>query len=57
MSGLVDEAVSAGARVITGGSVDSDQPQFYQPTLLADVTSEMSCAKSEIFGPVAACLR
>ena len=45
----VDEAVSQGARVLTGG--DGDGP-FFQPTLIADVRPEMRVCREEIFGPV-----
>jgi acyl-CoA reductase-like NAD-dependent aldehyde dehydrogenase len=45
----VDEAVSQGAKVLTGG--EGDGP-FFQPTLLADVTPEMKVCREEIFGPV-----
>lgn len=41
-----------GARVVTGGSA-LDRPGFWvQPTVLADVTPEMTVAREEIFGPV-----
>jgi acyl-CoA reductase-like NAD-dependent aldehyde dehydrogenase len=45
----VDEAVSQGARVLTGG--EGDGP-FFQPTLIADVRPEMRVCREEIFGPV-----
>jgi acyl-CoA reductase-like NAD-dependent aldehyde dehydrogenase len=45
----VKEAVSEGAKVLTGG--EGDGP-FYQPTLIADVEPEMKVCKEEIFGPV-----
>jgi acyl-CoA reductase-like NAD-dependent aldehyde dehydrogenase len=45
----VNEAVSQGAEVLTGG--DGDGP-FFQPTLLSDVTPEMKVCREEIFGPV-----
>jgi acyl-CoA reductase-like NAD-dependent aldehyde dehydrogenase len=45
----VKEAVSQGARILSGG--EGDGP-FYQPTLLADVDPEMKVCKEEIFGPV-----
>ena len=53
IAGMVDAAVSAGATATTGGKVaDRDRGYFYEPTVLADVTSEMSVARDEIFGPV-----
>ena len=49
IDGWVKEAVSEGAKVLTGG--EGDGP-FYQPTLIADVEPEMKVCKEEIFGPV-----
>jgi acyl-CoA reductase-like NAD-dependent aldehyde dehydrogenase len=45
----VQEAVSQGAEVLTGGT--GEKP-FFQPTLLADVKPEMRVCREEIFGPV-----
>ena len=54
--GRIDEGVAAGARVVTGGGAASvpglEDGFFVQPTVLADVTNEMSVAREEIFGPV-----
>lgn len=45
-----------GATVVAGGSrIDDDEHDnghFIEPTVLADVTSEMTVAQEEIFGPV-----
>jgi aldehyde dehydrogenase (NAD+) len=49
IKGWVDEAVSQGAKVLTGG--EGDGP-FFQPTLIADVRPEMKVCREEIFGPV-----
>ena len=51
----VDDAVAKGARVVVGGSRQGER--FYTPTVLADVTSEMVCAREETFGPVAPVFR
>jgi len=51
----VDAAVSAGARVLAGGSGHHDN--FVIPTVLADVTDEMDIATAETFGPVACVTR
>ncbi|BAU31049.1 aldehyde dehydrogenase family protein [Microcella alkaliphila] len=49
----VSEGVAAGARLVTGGApARSDAGRFYQPTVFADVTPDMSIAREEIFGPV-----
>ena len=47
----VADALAKGARVVVGGNKVGER--FYTPTVLADVTSEMLCAKEETFGPVA----
>ncbi|WP_298584587.1 benzaldehyde dehydrogenase [uncultured Kocuria sp.] len=47
---IVQETAIAGARVVAGGSHDG---LFYRPTVLADLTHEMTAWKDEIFGPVA----
>ncbi|WPG36249.1 NAD-dependent succinate-semialdehyde dehydrogenase [Variovorax sp. EBFNA2] len=54
---LVDEARSQGARVLAGGVVHVLGGNFYTPTVLADVTSEMAVVREEIFGPVAPLMR
>ncbi len=51
----VADAVSKGARVVVGGQRTGDR--FYTPTVLANVTSEMRCAREETFGPVAPVFR
>jgi acyl-CoA reductase-like NAD-dependent aldehyde dehydrogenase len=45
----VDEAVAAGARVLTGGTRDG---AAYAPTVLADVPPTAKVAREEVFGPV-----
>jgi succinate-semialdehyde dehydrogenase / glutarate-semialdehyde dehydrogenase len=50
---LVADAVSKGARVLTGGKVPSGDGYFYPPTVLADVPSDAEILQNEIFGPVA----
>jgi succinate-semialdehyde dehydrogenase / glutarate-semialdehyde dehydrogenase len=51
----VADALAKGARVVVGGSRAAAQfgERFYTPTVLADVTADMLCAKEETFGPVA----
>lgn len=49
----VADAVAHGARILTGGRRHAKGGTFYQPTVLADVTPAMLCAREEIFGPVA----
>jgi succinate-semialdehyde dehydrogenase/glutarate-semialdehyde dehydrogenase len=54
---LVADAVSKGARVVTGGTRHALGGTFYEPTLLADVTADMRLAREEVFGPVAPLFR
>ncbi len=49
---LVEEALSSGAKCEIGGKRISGQ--FFAPTVLTDVTKNMSVANEEIFGAVAA---
>ncbi len=51
----VDDALALGARLLTGGRRLSGQ--FYAPTVLADATADMRCAREETFGPLAPVFR
>ena len=51
----VADALAKGARVVTGGARQGER--FFTPTVLADVSSDMLCAKEETFGPVAPVFR
>jgi succinate-semialdehyde dehydrogenase / glutarate-semialdehyde dehydrogenase len=54
-AGHVDDAVSRGATVLTGGHKRPDLgPFFFEPTVLTGVTSDMACDSEETFGPVIA---
>jgi aldehyde dehydrogenase (NAD+) len=55
VEGFVDAGVAEGARVAFGGNRPAGLPRgyFFEPTLFADVRSEMTIAQEEIFGPVA----
>lgn len=57
VSELVQEAVSLGARVLTGGTPQSGVGYFYPPTVMVDVRDKARCFSEEIFGPVAAIAR
>ncbi|RDI72523.1 succinic semialdehyde dehydrogenase [Halopelagius longus] len=51
----VEDAREKGATVLTGGRRRTDAgPYFYDPTVLTDVTPEMTLSGEETFGPVAA---
>ena len=47
----VQDAVAKGARLLTGGKRMTGQ--FFEPTVVADATADMLCAKEETFGPFA----
>jgi succinate-semialdehyde dehydrogenase/glutarate-semialdehyde dehydrogenase len=55
----VADALAKGARLLTGGRrVDGlGSARFYAPTVLADATPDMLCAREETFGPVAPVFR
>jgi succinate-semialdehyde dehydrogenase/glutarate-semialdehyde dehydrogenase len=49
----VQDALAQGARLLTGGSrLTKLGPNFYAPTILADVTQDMRVMREETFGPV-----
>jgi len=49
----VEDAIARGARVLTGGCrLPELGKNFYQPTVLAEVTQEMRIMREETFGPV-----
>jgi acyl-CoA reductase-like NAD-dependent aldehyde dehydrogenase len=55
---LVTSAVKQGARLLCGGKrVHAEQGNFFEPTILADVTPEMDIAREELFGPVMLLMR
>ncbi|RBP32544.1 succinate-semialdehyde dehydrogenase/glutarate-semialdehyde dehydrogenase [Marinobacter pelagius] len=53
----VDDAVGKGARVAGGGQPHDRGPNFFTPTVLADVTPDMAVATEETFGPLAPVFR
>ncbi len=57
VEGLVNDAATHGARILTGGRRHDAGPNYYAPTVLGDVTPEMPIAQEEIFGPVAPLFR
>ncbi|MCP3731048.1 NAD-dependent succinate-semialdehyde dehydrogenase [Sphingomonas sp. MG17] len=50
----VDDALEKGARLLCGGAPHPAGPNFFEPTVLADVTPAMRIFREETFGPVAA---
>jgi succinate-semialdehyde dehydrogenase/glutarate-semialdehyde dehydrogenase len=53
----VADALKHGAKVILGGKRHPLGGNFFEPTILADVTSDMLVAREETFGPVAPLFR
>ena len=51
-AGMVQEAEAQGARVATGGRKLNRPGAFLEPTVLDGVTSDMTIAQDEVFGPV-----
>ena len=49
LSDLVQDAVAAGAKLLTGGTADGP---CFAPTVLADVTPDMRAWREESFGPI-----
>ncbi|WP_304995838.1 NAD-dependent succinate-semialdehyde dehydrogenase [Salinispirillum sp. LH 10-3-1] len=54
---LVEDARSKGATVVMGGARHELGGNFYQPTVLTNVTPDMAVAQEEIFGPVSPLFR
>lgn len=48
----VDEAVKYGAKLHTGGKRGTDKGFYFEPTVLTEVTHQMSVMVDESFGPV-----
>jgi succinate-semialdehyde dehydrogenase/glutarate-semialdehyde dehydrogenase len=51
------DAVSQGAKILTGGRRHPLGRNFYEPTVLAEVTPAMKIAHEETFGPIAPLFR
>ncbi|MDQ2934835.1 MAG: aldehyde dehydrogenase family protein [Chloroflexota bacterium] len=48
----VDDAISSGARALTGGKRVEGPGDYYEPTVLVDVDHSMKVMREETFGPV-----
>jgi acyl-CoA reductase-like NAD-dependent aldehyde dehydrogenase len=48
----VDDAVKKGARVLAGGNRIHRKGNYFEPTILTEVTHEMLVMKEESFGPI-----
>lgn len=49
----VQDTLAEGATLLLGGKKATGAGNFYEPTVLADVTDQMTSFKQELFGPVA----
>jgi acyl-CoA reductase-like NAD-dependent aldehyde dehydrogenase len=54
---LVKDALARGAHALVGGKRRSGRGQFFEPTILVDVTTDMAIMKEELFGPVMCIMR
>jgi betaine-aldehyde dehydrogenase len=54
VSGFVERARSAGAKILTGGRIPQEFPQgyYYEPTIIADADQKSEIIQDEVFGPV-----
>ena len=53
----IESAIKEGARIVCGGKRAAEKGYFLQPTVIADVTHDMTVAREEIFGPAAVILK
>jgi len=53
----VDDAISKGANVTAGGKRHALGGNFFEPTVLTDVTPDMVVAREETFGPISPLFR
>jgi betaine-aldehyde dehydrogenase len=53
VKGFVDDAISKGANIITGGSdIENMEGFYYMPTILTNISDSMKITQEECFGPV-----
>ncbi|MCU0282619.1 MAG: NADP-dependent succinic semialdehyde dehydrogenase [Candidatus Nanopelagicales bacterium] len=57
VAAMVDDARGKGASVLCGGRALEGPGWFYQPTVVADLTTDMAMFAEEVFGPVAGLYR
>ncbi len=53
LHGQVQATLDEGATLLLGGNKVAGAGNYYEPTVLADVTDQMTSFKQELFGPVA----
>ncbi|PMJ99979.1 NAD-dependent succinate-semialdehyde dehydrogenase [Vibrio sp. 10N.261.55.A7] len=54
MESFVNDAVEKGATILTGGKKHQLEGNYFEPTLIKNISSSMRIANEEIFGPIAA---
>lgn len=54
--GYVQQGLKEGARALSGGTPHEGSGYFVKPTVLVDVTPDMTVVREEIFGPVVAAM-
>ncbi|HSV53121.1 MAG TPA: aldehyde dehydrogenase family protein [Burkholderiaceae bacterium] len=52
VSGFVERAVAAGAKLLWGGEKHPYGPQYYKPTMLTNLKQDDEIVQNEVFGPV-----
>ncbi|MEX0343650.1 MAG: NAD-dependent succinate-semialdehyde dehydrogenase [Rhizobiaceae bacterium] len=52
VEGMIADAKAKGGRVVAGGERHELGGTFFQPTVIADASSDMRFTKEEIFGPI-----
>lgn len=52
LAGQVKDALSKGARLLCGGKALDGPGNYFEPTVLVDVTHDMDVMKEESFGPI-----
>ncbi len=53
LNSQVKDSIKEGAEIITGGEQMDGKGYFYKPTVIKNVTTKMTLAQEEVFGPVA----
>lgn len=51
LQNLLNDALEKGGQIVFGGKTEISS-KYFEPTLLTDITSEMSVFQEEIFGPI-----
>ena len=53
----MNNAVSLGAKILTGGKRHKLGRTFFEPTVLTEVPTDALCCREETFGPMAPLIR